>query len=213
VWQPNKKVQVNKVTKDVRVHQVRKQGKATRRASEDEEWEQLIDIVEHEQTNTSLNTLNRNLLCIAAQPTRRVNNDNQQQQNNQQQQGRPEENQGEPNHATFCPNPRSLHILWHEPEFGVGGRKPAREFTAEERGGVKCTHHGPKVVWDQMSLMIRVGCTAQTACDCMCEVHGVNTTVAQLINRMGVDRRNGGHPALRVQQFLCSQLGGAQTYI
>ena len=103
VWQPNKKVQVNKVTKDVRVHQVRKQGKATRRASEDEEWEQLIDIVEHEQTNTSLNTLNRNLLCIAAQPTRRVNNDNQQQQNNQQQQGRPEENQGEPNHATFPP--------------------------------------------------------------------------------------------------------------
>jgi len=32
VWQPNKKVQVNKATKDVRVHQVRKQGKARQHA-------------------------------------------------------------------------------------------------------------------------------------------------------------------------------------
>ena len=53
---------------------------------------------------------------------------------------------------------------------------------------------GPDVIDDSGGMH----CT-----NCMCQVHGVNTTVAQLINRMGVNRRNGSHPAL----------GGAQTHI
>jgi len=37
--------------------------------------------------------------------------------------------------ASLSPLPRTLHALWHEFEFGIGGRKPARDFTASERGG------------------------------------------------------------------------------
>jgi hypothetical protein len=36
--------------------------------------------------------------------------------------------------ATLSPNPRTLHLLWHEYEFGISGRKPAKNFTEQERG-------------------------------------------------------------------------------
>jgi hypothetical protein len=30
--------------------------------------------------------------------------------------------------ASLSPNPRTLHLLWHEYEFGLNGRKPAKEL-------------------------------------------------------------------------------------
>jgi hypothetical protein len=49
-------------------------------------------------------------------------------------------------HARLSPNPRNLHTLWQEYEFGFGGRKPAKDFMAEERGRVKYSYHRRKVV-------------------------------------------------------------------
>ena len=63
---------------------------------------------------------------------------------------------------------------------------------------MKYNYHPRKVVWDQISLMVRAGFTAHVACGRILEIYGVNTTVTQLINMMRIDRRRGGHPALRI---------------
>ena len=41
--------------------------------------------------------------------------------------------------STLMKNPKTLHVLWQEYGFGVGGRKAARDFLAKERGAVKFT--------------------------------------------------------------------------
>jgi hypothetical protein len=100
--------------------------------------------------------------------------------------------------ATISPTPRTLHELWQEYEFGIGGRKPAKDFTAQERGGVKHKYTRRKVVWDKIAEMVRGGWTAQAAIDRIYFVYGVNLCVTHIINRMKVDRALGGHPELRV---------------
>jgi hypothetical protein len=58
--------------------------------------------------------------------------------------------------ATISPTPRTLHELWREGrreyEFGIGGRKAATDFAAQERGRVKHKHtrRKVKVVWDKI---------------------------------------------------------------
>lgn len=37
--------------------------------------------------------------------------------------------------AELCPNLHTLEDLWEEYKFGIGGRKPASQFTQQERGG------------------------------------------------------------------------------
>lgn len=44
--------------------------------------------------------------------------------------------------ATLSRNPKTLHTLWLEYEFGLGNRKAAKDFTREERGKVKHTSTG-----------------------------------------------------------------------
>ena len=67
--------------------------------------------------------------------------------------------------ATLSPHPRSVHTLWQEYEFGIGGRKAAKHFTAAERGRVKYTYHRRKIIWDAVAELVRRGWTANTACD------------------------------------------------
>jgi hypothetical protein len=42
--------------------------------------------------------------------------------------------QVEEGRAELCPRPKSLHELWTEYMFGIGGRKAAKDFTPVERG-------------------------------------------------------------------------------
>jgi hypothetical protein len=139
--------------------------------------------------------LNNYIQRIAIQPARRRAIDN----NNDNNAAPPVEN--EDGHITLSPNPRDLHSLWQEYEFGIGGRKAARLFTAVERGRVKYTYHRRKVVWDQVALMIRAGYTAQTAIDRIYEVHGVN----RVLHRSSIecderrDRSTSGNPLLNVE--------------
>lgn len=103
------------------------------------------------------------------------------------------------NNTTLSPNPRTLHVLWQEYEFGIGGRKAARLFTAAERGQVKYSYHRRKVVWDKIAELIRAGHTAQTAVDLIYEAYGgVNIPVTRIINQMRRDKQTGGHPMLHV---------------
>jgi hypothetical protein len=100
--------------------------------------------------------------------------------------------------ATLTPNPRNLHLLWHEYEFGLNGRKAAKDFTYHERGKNKYSYHRRKVVWDKIAELVRAGWTAQAAIDRIYTVYGANATVTTIINQMRNDRRHGGHPDLRV---------------
>ena len=102
------------------------------------------------------------------------------------------------NLATLSPRPRSLFDLWHEFEFGIGGRKAAKLFTAAERGCNKYQYHRRKVVWDKLAEMVRAGWSAQSAIDRIHEVYGASS-VTHIINYMRRDRRTGGHPGLIIE--------------
>jgi hypothetical protein len=165
------------------------------------EVQELRGQLEHyeERMTRRFGLLNNSIRRIAIQPARRRaidNNNNNNNDNNDNNAAPPVENEDGP--GTLSPNPRDLHSLWQEYEFGIGGRKAARLFTAVERGRVKYTYHRRKVVWDQVALMIRAGYTAQTAIDRIYEVHGVNRNVTYIINQMRRDRMTGGNPLLNV---------------
>ena len=92
--------------------------------------------------------------------------------------------------ATLSPHPRDLYTLWQEYEFGIGGRKPARQFTMGERAKVKFTYCRRKIVWDVIDRLVRSGYTAQVAIDKIYEVYG-RVSVSDMIKRMRQDTRNG----------------------
>lgn len=101
--------------------------------------------------------------------------------------------------AELSPTPRSLQALWDEWNVGIGGRKPARLFTREERGRVKFKFCRRKVVWELICLHIRANRTAQDAIEKLYEVYGQTTSVTDIINRLKADIRGGRlHPDLRV---------------
>ena len=85
-------------------------------------------------------------------------------------------------------NPRDLHTLWMEYEFGIGGRKAAKLFTPAERGACKYKFHRRKVVWDKIIELIRAGHTAQTAVDTIYDVYGCDKPVTAIINEMRRER-------------------------
>jgi hypothetical protein len=100
--------------------------------------------------------------------------------------------------ATLSPNPRTLHLLWHEYEFGLSGRKPAKNFNAQERGQNKYSYHRRKVVWDKIAELVRAGYTSDAAIGRIHAAYGAGATVTTIINQMRHDRQHGGHPELRV---------------
>lgn len=100
-----------------------------------------------------------------------------------------------PGAARLSANPRTLYALWNEYTVGIGGRKAARLFSAQERGREKYKFHRRKVVWEVINRLIRSGRTAQTAIDMIYAVYG-HVSVTTIINRMRQDRALGGHPNL-----------------
>ena len=71
---------------------------------------------------------------------------------------------------------------------------------AAERGRDKYKYHRRKVGWEQISFMIRVGHTAQTAIDRIYQVYGGanNRSITTIINQIRNDRQTGGNPQLNV---------------
>jgi len=98
--------------------------------------------------------------------------------------------------ATLSKCPRDLYVLWTEYEVGLAGRKPARLFTAHERGKVKFKYSRRKVVWDAIDRMIRSGSTSDIAVDSIYNVHGRNKSVSEIIQCLRNDGPQG-HPNLR----------------
>jgi len=98
--------------------------------------------------------------------------------------------------ASLGKTPRSVHQLWQEYQFGIGGRKPARTFSAVERGRVKVKYCRRNIIWKAIDRMVRSGSTAQVAIDRIYASYG-ELTVTQMMNAMGADEKNGGRPGLQ----------------
>jgi hypothetical protein len=97
--------------------------------------------------------------------------------------------------ATLSPHPKDLHELWHKYEFGIGGPKPAKLFTAQKRGKEKFKYSRRKVAWDTIDHLVRAGHSAQVAIDNIYAVYG-NLTVSAIISKLRDDNKHGGHPRL-----------------
>jgi hypothetical protein len=95
------------------------------------------------------------------------------------------------NPPTLMPQPKSLYDLKNEYLNGVGERKPARLFSATERGRVKYKYTRRKLVWDLFRNLVNLGHTAERAIDMNYDVYGAQTTVSNIINRLRKDKMNG----------------------
>jgi len=98
--------------------------------------------------------------------------------------------------ATLSRCPRTLELLWDEYENGIGGRKPAKDFTPRERGQVKHKYCRRKVFWTVMERLFRRGCTVETAIARIKRVYGT-VSVTETINALREHERDGGHHLLR----------------
>ena len=108
-----------------------------------------------------------------------------------------EEREEEETPANLAPGLKTLHDLWMEYEFGIGNRKPAKDFTPQERGRVKHLYCRRKLVWDKVSEMVRSGWDAATACNKIYEVYGVQEPITNIIKYLKRDKATGGHEELR----------------
>jgi hypothetical protein len=97
----------------------------------------------------------------------------------------------------LTPKPKSLHELWQEYMFGIGNRKPAKDFSISERGKCRHMHCRRKLTWDCISSHIRCGYTPAAACDRIHQAYGYNHSIARIINCFKRDKATGGHPNLR----------------
>ena len=102
-----------------------------------------------------------------------------------------------PYQLTLCKCPKSLHVLWQEYEFGVGGRKAAKLFTASERGRVKFNYSLRKHFWNLMKYMLLKGYSHSSAIDKIHRVYGTNLSATKILREIRKDSRLGGHPLLR----------------
>lgn len=141
--------------------------------------------------------LNRSIHRVAIRPDRMASPE-QRQQNFLQQEVVETVVQLKP--AILVKNPKSVHELWTEYQFGVAGSKAAKDFTPAERGKAKSTYCRRKRVWDVVAALVRAGHTAPMAIDLIYSTYGRALTVNQIIDKIVKETKNGAqiHMNLRV---------------
>ena len=65
--------------------------------------------------------------------------------------------------ATLVKNARNVGTIWQEWRYGVGGRKPARLFSEQERGKVTDAYGRRKPIYLLLSHLVRSGMLPATA--------------------------------------------------
>ena len=83
----------------------------------------------------------------------------------------------QPKPATLIKSPRSLHTFWHEYEFGIAGRKPAKFFNSRDRGAI--IHK--KFFWDFFVNMVNRGRSANDGIDAIYSQYGFKELVSIII--------------------------------
>jgi len=90
--------------------------------------------------------------------------------------------------AKLSKMPKDLRTLWREYQFGLDGNKPAKDFTPQERGHVKCIYCRRKVFWDAVQMLIAKGFTWETAVDRILTVYGSRHSVSKILHELRKDR-------------------------
>lgn len=82
--------------------------------------------------------------------------------------------------------------MWEEYMRGIGGRKPAKDFTAKERGAVKYTYSLRKPFWNLVNRMIRAGYSSDAAIEKIYECYPRGWMTSKIIQQIRTDERAGG---------------------
>ena len=93
--------------------------------------------------------------------------------------------------SSLSPCPRTLYDLWTEFMLGLGGRKPASQFTQVERGRVKHKYFRRNVIWKMVQRLVRMGLTSDSAIDRIYTVYGAQMSVTRIINGVIEDKKRG----------------------
>jgi hypothetical protein len=110
------------------------------------------------------------------------------------------------NTAQLSSQPRDLITLWREYQFGLNGRKAARQFTTQERNAdrkIKQKFYRRGQVWECMKRQIHRGLTPEQAALELRLVYGTKSSVSKIIDLLIADKkrykaRGGYHPSLSV---------------
>jgi hypothetical protein len=88
-----------------------------------------------------------------------------------------------------------------EYEIGGPGRKPVKDWTAQERGKHKHSFYKRKFFWNKVSAMVRAGVEANDACERIYAAYGHNQSVTKILNALKRDSATGGHPNLHIRHI------------
>ena len=88
--------------------------------------------------------------------------------------------------------------VWQECLHGVGGNKPAKDFTGPERNGTGGTYSRRKPIYDLLGDLVRAGHTAPAAIRAIDDTHP-GVPLLRLAKCIAADKRNKTlHPRLQI---------------
>ncbi len=93
--------------------------------------------------------------------------------------------------ASMSPCPQNLYDLWAEFKFGIGGGKPASQFTLFERGKSIAQVFCKNVIWKMVLRMVNRGLASDTVIDHIYAVCGAGTLLTKIINAIIDDTKRG----------------------
>ena len=91
--------------------------------------------------------------------------------------------------ATLAPRVSDLYVLWQEYEVGIGGRKPACQFTADERGAQRRKYYRRRVFWDTVLIGVRRGSDHLQVIDSLYRRFGESSSVTKILDGLIAERR------------------------
>jgi hypothetical protein len=106
--------------------------------------------------------------------------------------------------------PRTLLELWHEWMHGLGSNKPAKDFTAYERGRCRFLYSRRKAFWDVMIFLINQGNTDLTAIDLIKQCYGQNLSVTETLKHLVKAKTFGYHRNLGIRGLLAIRNRGSR---
>jgi hypothetical protein len=105
---------------------------------------------------------------------------------------------------SLCPNLNSLRSLWTEYEFGIGGRKAAKDWTTSERGNKKQkqTYYRRNCIWKLQLHLINKGHRIEAANRIIRTTYGESTSITNIAkaivqHRTQYKQDQGLHPNFR----------------
>ena len=91
--------------------------------------------------------------------------------------------------ASLSPCPGSLYDLWNEYEHGIGGRKPASQFSHGERGKSKHQYFCQNVIWKMVQKMANSVLSSDVVIDHIDAVYGAQMSTTKIINGIIADKK------------------------